>query len=230
MHLFSSTCTVQVSAPRDNYHGIQLSHPAATFMFLQFHFHWGGSSTRGSEHVVDDHRYSMEMHLVHINTRYRSVEDASKHDDGLAVVAVLFQAGPEDNPNFWMIINAARKIQTVENYHLNITGPVLLGRLLPRNAVDHFQYFGSLTTPPCSEAVTWVVLRQPVAISEAQLNVFRQVQAGGNGYGTPHVLMNNYRPPMPLHGRYVLRNFQCPPCHHRSNKPIHKNSQSHHQI
>ncbi|XP_042146210.1 carbonic anhydrase 15-like [Ixodes scapularis] len=126
--------TVQVSAPLDRYHGVGLSHPASRFRFLQLHFHWGNSSARGSEHVVDDNHYCMEMHLVHVNTRYETVEEASKHHDGIAVVAVLFE-----------------------------------------------------------------------------MDVFRRVHARGHDNGTTHDLVDNYRPPMPLNGRYVLRNFLCPP-------------------
>ncbi|CAN7987267.1 unnamed protein product, partial [Ixodes pacificus] len=139
------------------------------FRFLQLHFHWGNSSARGSEHVVDDNRYCMEMHLVHMNTKYGSVEEASKHHDGVAVVAVLFKAGRVKNPNFRVIVDAVRKIQTKENVHRNITEGVVLSRLLPANKVDHFQYFGSLTTPPCSEVVTWIVLREPITVSESQV-------------------------------------------------------------
>uniref|UniRef100_A0A147BEV1 Carbonic anhydrase n=1 Tax=Ixodes ricinus TaxID=34613 RepID=A0A147BEV1_IXORI len=211
--------TVQVSALHDRFHGIRLPHPASTFRFLQFHFHWGNSSARGSEHVVDDNSYSMEMHLVHMNTKYTSVEQASKHGDGLAVVAVLFKVvREEDNRDFEVIVDAVGQVQTGENMHMNVTKPVVLSRLLPKNTVDHFQYFGSLTTPPCSEAVTWIVLRKAVAISERQLTVFRQVQASGPGHGSSHALMDNFRPPMPLHGRYVLRNFHCPQCQQRREK------------
>ncbi|KAM7310930.1 carbonic anhydrase 1 [Ixodes scapularis] len=210
--------TVQVSAPHDRYHGIRLPHPASTFRFLQFHFHWGNSSARGSEHVVDDNSYSMEMHLVHMNTKYTSVEQASKHGDGLAVVAVLFKVGQVDNLYFDVIVDAVRQVQTGENVHMNVTKPVVLSHLLPKNGVDHFQYFGSLTTPPCSEAVTWIVLRKAVTMSERQLSVFRKVQASGPGHGSSHALMDNFRPPMPLHGRYVLRNFHCPQCQQRKEK------------
>ncbi|XP_040064498.1 carbonic anhydrase 7-like [Ixodes scapularis] len=121
------------------------------------------------------------------------------------------RAGQEENPNFKAIVDAVSKFQTEENVHRNIEECVVLSRLLPAKKVGRFQYFGSLTTPPCSEVVTWIVLRKPVTVSESQMDVFRRVQARGHDNGTTHHLVNNYRSPMPLNGRYVLRNFLCPP-------------------
>lgn len=59
------------------------------FEFESFHFHWGSSSDRGSEHNIDYERYSMEMHLVHRNQKYQTLVEARDHPDGIAVIAVF---------------------------------------------------------------------------------------------------------------------------------------------
>jgi len=64
--------------------------------------------------------------------------------------------------------------------------------LLPRALDDYFTYSGSLTTPPCSETVRWIVLKQPVQIARSQTAVFRSV------------FPMNARPVMPLGPRFLL--------------------------
>lgn len=61
------------------------------YVFEGLHFHWGGRNNRGSEHILDDIRYPMEMHLVHRNRKYNDVNEALKHKDGLSVLGVFFQ-------------------------------------------------------------------------------------------------------------------------------------------
>ncbi|XP_038618221.1 carbonic anhydrase 15-like [Tachyglossus aculeatus] len=58
---------------------------------LQLHFHWGSATGDGSEHTVDGRRHAMEMHVVHVNARYRNLEEAKGQRDGLAVLGFLFR-------------------------------------------------------------------------------------------------------------------------------------------
>jgi carbonic anhydrase len=67
--------------------------------------------------------------------------------------------------------------------------------ILPRERL-YYQYLGSLTTPPCTEGVLWLVMKQPVAISREQLRLFAQLY--------PH----NARPVQPLNGRPVREAVQ----------------------
>lgn len=54
------------------------------------HFHWGDKNNRGAEHVINDIRYTMEMHIVHRNTKYASLADALEFADGAAVLGFFF--------------------------------------------------------------------------------------------------------------------------------------------
>jgi carbonic anhydrase len=58
-------------------------------------------------------------------------------------------------------------------------------------SLDHFAYSGSLTTPPCSEDVQWLLLESPVELGRGQLDALRAVHA------------DNARPVQPLNGRDV---------------------------
>jgi carbonic anhydrase len=132
---------------------------------VQFHFH------TPSEHTIGGRPADAVAHLVHRNR-------AGK----LAVVAVLFEQGDE-NPFLKELVRVfpvALKNHTVAEFSLS--------DLLP---ADHefYAYTGSLTTPPCTEGVQWLVLRQTVPFSELQQ---RQLE----GYYT-----GNARPVQPVHGR-----------------------------
>lgn len=61
------------------------------FIFAQLHFHWGSYNQVGSEHTVDGYRGPMEVHIVHYNAIYGSLEVAADKEDGLAVLGALFK-------------------------------------------------------------------------------------------------------------------------------------------
>lgn len=140
------------------------------YRLLQFHFH------TPSEHLKDGRTYPLEAHLVHM-------------DDfgGLAVLGVFLKEGDTTNAFLKPIFDNLPKTEgevTVAGVNVNVTG------LLPRDR-DYFAYAGSLTTPPCSEGVSWMVLEDTVTVSKAQLEQFRAIFHG------------NARPEQALNGRNI---------------------------
>jgi len=136
---------------------------------LQFHFH------HPSEHVIEGRPAALEIHFVH------------KSEAGLAVLGVMVVEGPA-NPvleAIWDMI-PAKGGETIE-------GPGMLDfkSLLPLDP-STYRYAGSLTTPPCSEIVQWVVYRKPVTASDAQIKRFAAL------------FPNNARPIQPLGRRKLL--------------------------
>ena len=124
------------------------------YELLQFHFH------NPSEHQVEGKLLPMELHLVH------------KSEKGaLAVVGVFLKQG-EANPTLQKIWQAMpmkeSSEKTISNANINVSD------LLPEDQ-DYYRYFGSLTTPPCSETVNWIVLKEPVEISSQQVQKFAQI-------------------------------------------------------
>lgn len=57
------------------------------------HFHWGNRNNMGSEHIFNDVRFPLEMHVIHRNRKYGDVAEALNHGDGLAVLAFFYQVG-----------------------------------------------------------------------------------------------------------------------------------------
>ncbi len=141
------------------------------FSLLQFHFHLP------SEHTVEGESHPMEVHFVH------------QADEGdLAVIGVFMDvgeahAGIED---VWGAIPDADE------------APAPLAQVDPNAFLPegrgYFRYAGSLTTPPCSEVVSWVVMTEPIAVSQPQIDAFSAL------------FSMNARPVQPLHRRFVLAN------------------------
>lgn len=62
-----------------------------TYVFQQLHFHWGQNDNLGSEDLINNHSFSMEMHAVFWKKEYGSSEEAMNHSDGLTVLGYLYQ-------------------------------------------------------------------------------------------------------------------------------------------
>ena len=161
----------------DNGHTIQvevgensINLTGKNYELVQFHFH------RPSEEKVNGQRFDMVVHLVH------------KSDDGqLAVVAVLLERGTE-NPFIQTLWN---KLPLEKN--VAVQPPITmvdLSTLLPATRT-YYTYMGSLTTPPCSEGVLWLVMKQPVQVSQDQINIFSRLYK------------NNARPIQSTAGRLI---------------------------
>ncbi|MGB3299498.1 MAG: carbonic anhydrase [Phormidesmis sp.] len=160
--------TIQVNAPTGN--SIQLD--GESFDLLQFHFH------DPSEHTVESRAYPMELHFVHANAKGE-----------LAVLSVFLEEGEENMslaPVWKAMPNQKTEAQTISGAQVDIT------KLLPSNR-SLFRYFGSLTTPPCSEIVKWVVFKEPISVSAAQIAKFKEI------------FPLNARPVQPLERRFILQ-------------------------
>lgn len=173
------------------------------FRLKQFHFHWGASDDKGSEHTVADIKYPAELHLVHWNTKYQSFGEAVDKPDGLAVVGVFLKIGGK-NPKLQKILDAfdAIKSKGKQTSFANFDPSTLLPAHL-----DYWTYEGSLTTPPLYESVTWIVCKDPISVSSEQMAKFRSLLFSAEGDATC-CMVDNYRPPQPLKGRSVRASFK----------------------
>jgi len=162
----------------DNGHTIQINYAPGSsitvggkrYDLVQFHFH------KPSEEKINGKGFDMVAHLVH--------KDA---DGKLAVVAVLLEAGA-NNPfikTLWDNLPKEKDAKTaVDAVKIDVAD------LLPKNRA-YYTFAGSLTTPPCSEGVTWFVLKHPSTVSKDEVARFASVYP------------MNARPTQPLNGRDV---------------------------
>ena len=151
----------------NNGHTVQVGYAGAdtlavsgrSYTLTQYHFH------SPSEHTILGKNFPMEMHLVH-----------QSKEGKLAVIGVLITEG-KANAAFDPVWS---KLPKHEGDDLKLGEvKVDVDQLLPaRRAAYH--YDGSLTTPPCSEGVEWLVMQQPIELSAAQIRMFRDVIEGNN--------------------------------------------------
>ncbi len=157
--------TVQVTVGGSN-----ISLLGKTYELIQFHFH------HPSEERVNGKAFDMVVHLVH-----------KSEDNKLAVVAVLLKEG-KNHPLVQTIWNNLPLEKNDE-----VTPPSVIvdvAQLLPEDR-SYYTYMGSLTTPPCSEGVLWLVLKEPQQISSEQLAIFERLYK------------NNARPVQPGFDRLI---------------------------
>ncbi|XP_026905441.1 carbonic anhydrase 15-like isoform X5 [Acinonyx jubatus] len=182
--------------------------PLPAYRALQLHFHWGGPGRAGSEHSLDGQRRPMEMHVVHMNTRYQSMGEARGHPDGLAVLAVLLVPPPQeqdtDNANFSVLVSSLKNVSE-RGVSVNLASTFPLASLLPgaSGLSRYYRYSGSLTTPGCQPAVVWTVFEDAVPIGRSQVAQFQTMLQAGLPGSHPAPLTENFRPQQPLGGRRV---------------------------
>ena len=160
--------TVQVNAVV----GSSISIDGVQFDLKQFHFH------APSENLIDGESFPIEAHLVH----------ADKNGN-LAVVAVMFTEGKAST----LLEKAWAQMPHMAGEKIALTSAILPADILPKYR-NYYRFNGSLTTPPCSEGVRWLVMKHAVTASKHQIEQFTHVMHHPNN-----------RPVQPVNARPVLK-------------------------
>jgi carbonic anhydrase len=168
LELVNNGHTIQVNVEPGSH--LQINN--TSYELKQFHFH------THSEHELSGHYLPMEMHFVHQN-----------NDGEFAVIGLLARTTYRDHPvlaRLWEHM-PRQAGETVKPPRLRLN-PV---SLIPPSR-DYVTYQGSLTTPPCTEGVRWIVLQQPARVSRQQIQQFTDT------------ISDNARPVQPLNQRQIL--------------------------
>ncbi|MFQ5353564.1 MAG: carbonic anhydrase [Thermodesulfobacteriota bacterium] len=161
----------------NNGHTIKVSYDAGSYVsvngerynLVQFHFHGP------SEHTVNGEHFPMEMHLVHQSKK-----------GGYAVVGVLIANGAENKALAGLWSHMPEKVGQKKRLKKTVNAKALL----PKDK-SYYTYSGSFTTPPCTEGVKWLVMKNPIELSANQLKAFGKIMPRDN------------RPVQPLNGRAI---------------------------
>lgn len=166
MKIIDNGHTVQV-----NNNGVnQIVINGTVFKFKQFHFH------HKSEHKIASQAADMELHLVH-------EDEVTKN---LAVLGIMLESGVE-NP---FIKKVWDNFPSTKSNEITTSTTINLSDILPSDK-RYYTYTGSLTTPPCSQGLQWIVFKERVRLSSAQIQAFSKIYE------------NNARPVQPLNNRIV---------------------------
>ena len=169
---------------QNNGHTIQVNYPfpsststmtvdGKTYQLVQFHLH------THSEHLINGEAAALELHLVH-----------QDQQGNLAVVGVMLENGAINNDLQTVFASMPQQVGTN-----TAIGTINASNFLPANR-SYYGYQGSLTTPPCSEGVKWIVLKNPITASQAQIDAFT------------NIFQVNARPHQHLNGRTIRQRNQ----------------------
>lgn len=158
--------TIQVNADA----GCSCAIAGSKYDLVQFHFH------HPSEHLLSGKSFDLECHFVH-----RAPSGA------LAVVGVFIRPGAK-NAALAPLFDA---MPAKAGPEIRAAGSLDPAALMPRSG-GYFRYMGSLTTPPCSEGLTWTVFKEPIEASSDQIRQFASL------------FPNNARPVQKLNRRFLI--------------------------
>jgi carbonic anhydrase len=151
----------------------------------------------GNFMVVDSIMYQMtqvRFHTPSENTimgKSFPLEAQFEHVDpegNIAILVVMFEEGPENKA----VAKLWKQMPKTKGQTKALQANLLAGELMPRKK-EYYRYSGSLTTPPCSEGVIWVVMKSTMTASASQIEAFKKVMRHDNN-----------RPVQPLNGRIVI--------------------------
>jgi carbonic anhydrase len=160
-HIINNGHTIEFDMDEDNFIAVDNKR----FKLKQLHFH------ADSEHTINGKQFPAEMHLVH-----------QAADGQLAVISLLIEIG--DSPVYDHIFDKIPKPGEEVKVDLH------LENFIPKNR-GRYNYTGSLTTPPCSENVIWLVFKQHLLVPLKQLQKFKAYYS------------HNYRPTQQAYGRQI---------------------------
>lgn len=106
--------------------------------------------------------------MVFFKTEYGDLNAALEHSDGLTVLAFLYEAVNEENKYYMMFEDGLVRIKEL-NSTLELWNFVSLDKFTVKDRESYFTYEGSLTTPPCSEVVTWIEFRNTIPLAHKQV-------------------------------------------------------------
>jgi carbonic anhydrase len=195
--------TVKIEIGQSQAGRYKIESKGLSFDLQQLHFHWGRNLREGSEHTIEGAHYPLEMHLVHRRS-HSSVSEALHKRRGVAVLAVLFDAGPE-NAALEKVLEVSQQVNC-QGKPKQMSGDVSalnISALMPEDLGKIFQYDGSFTTPPCSEVALWSIFRQSSKASLKQLEYFSKSFQKLSHSNKFIPLSHNFRATQTLNGRLI---------------------------
>lgn len=132
------------------------------FTLDHIQFHWP------SLHKIDNESFPIEIHFVHLNTAYSSLNEALQKPDGLLIFAVMGVQSSHESYIFNRLLDELSNV-TLHEQQVVIEEDSTWRSLLPADTSKLYRYYGSMTMPPCHESVQWIVFEERLKLGHRQL-------------------------------------------------------------
>ena len=176
-----------------------------TFVYRGLDMHWGANSSYGSPHSINGERYAAELHIVLLNTKYETIQEALLNVDGVATIAIFLDEKAASNLRGIAPL-AESLFQIKEAYSTSeVASPPNLKQLLPLRLDRYVMYSGSPTVGSlCYGSVTWIIMLNPVRILEKELELARLLRSPNGG----RLCQSTIRPQQYVSGRKLYTRQQ----------------------
>ncbi|XP_078064893.1 carbonic anhydrase-related protein 10-like, partial [Mustelus asterias] len=188
-----------------------------SYCLEEIRLHFGSVDSQGSEHWIGGKSFPAEVHLIHYNVHlYQNVSEASRYPNGLMIISLFIEIDEIPNPFLNRMLSREMITRISYKYDAHFLAGLRLEQLFPES-FGFITYSGSMTTPPCYETVTWILLDQYITITSVQMHSLRLLSQD-----RPSALFqsmsDNYRLLQPLNSRTLRTNVdpqrkarKCPP-------------------
>lgn len=170
------------------------------YQLALFHFHWGISSSSGSEHTLNGKHAALEVHFVHFNKVHANFSTAKHVTNGLAVLGFMFQVQSSDNSALDFLFDYLTHVSNKDDTYTLPSAPPIDHMLGSVDRTKYLRYSGSRSSPGCDESVQWTIFTESISISEAQLAKLRKMHSDING---TTLIGHNNRPLQNLNNRTI---------------------------
>ncbi|CAB1341838.1 unnamed protein product [Coregonus sp. 'balchen'] len=172
----------------------------------EIRLHFGSEDSQGSEHLLNGQTFPAEVQLIHYNQElYANYSEAAKSPNGIAIVSIFIKIS--ESPN--VFLNRMLNRDTITRITYKHDAFLLMGLNIADLYPDttHFiTYEGSMTTPPCFETATWILMNKPVYVTQMQMHSLRLLSQN-EPYKIFLSMSDNTRPAQPLLQRCIRTNI-----------------------
>ncbi|XP_072345289.1 carbonic anhydrase-related protein 10-like isoform X2 [Scyliorhinus torazame] len=188
-----------------------------TYSLEEIRLHFGSVDSDGSEHRIDGKSFPAEVQLLHYNVNlYQNVSEASQYANGLMIISLFVEI--DEIPNPFLNRMLSREMITRISYKNDayFLWGLQLDHIFP-GSFGFITYSGSMTTPPCHETVTWIILDRHITVNSVQMHSLRLLSQHEPS-AVFHSMSDNYRLIQPLNNRSLRTSVdphrqarKCPP-------------------
>ncbi|XP_032826127.1 carbonic anhydrase-related protein 10 [Petromyzon marinus] len=197
-----------ISLRLDKEHLVNVSGGPMTYnhRLEEVRIHFGSEDRQGSEHLLNGQAFPGEVQLIHYNHElYPNASEAARNPNGLVVVSIFIKVSESPNQFLDKLLNRDTITRITYKNDAYLLRELSVEDVYPETQ-SYITYDGSLTTPPCHETVTWIIMNKPTYITRVQMHSLRLLSQSQPSQ-IFHSMSDNVRPTQGLNNRCIRTNI-----------------------